>query len=217
MAAQQHDVEFDTPEAEVVYLRGRVAELDGHLATVVDLRDRVATLIDKVTGPAPLADVRQAMNDVGIHDARRQLTVDAVDAVDHALTDLRTKQDAERLARETYDEALTEATWALGEHFATRSNKQWLAKDADGTPIAEEQQRSYDAAARKEWLEYHAARTQAVRLAKRDLRDAEENTQQSRDALTVAEKRFTAARHSLDAAAAQLHALVRATPREDLR
>ena len=209
--------EIDDPFAEVIQLRRQLDAAHQALAEVAPLTQRVNDLVARITGPAPLAEVRAAMNEVGIADARRRLEVDAVDAVEHALEHLRQKLDAERLAREAYDEALTEATWDLGEHFVTRSNKTYLAVGPDGHVIPEDQQQSFDAAKRKEWLEYHAARTQPVHLAKRNLRDAEENTAQARDALAVAEKRFTAARHSLDAAAAQLHALVRATPREDLR
>lgn len=205
---------MDDPQARVVELEQRLAEATEMLDRSLTLNDRVDQLIAKISGPAPLAEVRAAMNAVGIQNARQRLEVDTVDMVQHALEELRANQAAERQARDTYAETLTEAKWALAAHFTTRANKTWLALTIDGTPIAEDDQESYDAKRRDEWLDYHAARTRTVADAANALRHAEESTRMAADAVSVAEKRFTGAKHSLDAAAAQLAGLIRCTPRE---
>jgi hypothetical protein len=207
---------IDDPVAEVVFLRDRLAVAEGALAEVAPLTERLNRLIASITGPAPLNEVRQALNEVGIQQARQRLEVDTIDACEHALLVLRQKQDAERLAREARDQALTEAVWTLeATHFTSRSNKTYLvANVGDGTPIPEADQRSFDASARKDWLDFHAGKTDAVRMAVVALRHAEEDTRSAQDAVAIAEKRFSAAKHSVDAAAAQLTALQRCLPRE---
>src|SRR5688572_19682117 len=112
----------DARSAEA-HLLDREATLEEAIASATTLTQRVTDLLDRIHGPAPLSAVRQAMNDVGIHDARTRLETDATDLVEHSLLVLREKQQAEKRARETYEDSLTEATWGLQSCFVTRSNK----------------------------------------------------------------------------------------------
>lgn len=196
-------------EAEVIHLRQQLSAAD-------EVRQRVAEIVARITAPAPLAQVRDALNEVGIQRARATLR-EAPDLVANAKVSLRQAQDAERAARDAYADALLEAEWELATHFVVRSNKQWLAVESDGTAVAEADQRSLTADEKKAWIAHHAAQAPAVKTAASALRAAEENTAAARDDVALAEARLSVAKHDLDAAAVQLRAFTLALPREDFR
>lgn len=203
-------------EAEVVELRAKAELVDTVLDESRQLRQRVTDLVNRITGPAPISQVREALNEVGIQRAREVLR-DAPDLVGNARLTLRQAQDTERTAREAHAEVVLEVEWELASYFEVRSNKQWLTRDSGGDPVPEDDQRSFTADEKKAWVAHHAAQTQTVRSALNTLRSAEENTAAARDDVSLAEQRLSIAKHDLDAAAAQLRAYTLALPREDFR
>lgn len=205
-----------TADAEILELRSKAELVDSVLDESRHLRQRVTDLVNRITGPAPISQVRDALNEVGIQRAREVLR-DAPDLVANARLSLRQAQDAERVARERHAEAVLEAEWELATRFTVRSNKQWLTVDDNGQPVAEADQRSMTADEKKAWIAHHASQAPAVRTALAALRSAEENTAAARDDVSLAEARLSVAKHDIDAAAAQLRAFTLALPREDLR
>jgi hypothetical protein len=203
-------------EVEATQLRRQLALVDDVLTESQQLRQRVQQLVERITGPAPISQVRDALNEVGIQKARSVLR-EAPDLVANAKVTLRQAQDAERTAREQHADALLEAEWELATHFVVRSNKTWLAVDADGASIVEDDQRSMTADEKKAWIAHHGNQAPAVKAALHALRSAEENTAAARDDVSLAEARLSVAKHDLDAAAVQLRAFTLALPREDLR
>lgn len=170
------------------------------------LAARAQVIADDATRPPAFERLRQVLNDVGITAARR-LLLEAPDLIAHARTTLREAQVVQEQAKSAYDNAVTEAEWLLSAHFESRSNKQWLTINADGAPVPEAEQKSYDAAERKAWTAHHAALQPDVRAAITRLSAADRDVARCRDELAVAESRLTAAKHNVDAAAAELRFL----------
>lgn len=185
--------------------------------TVTDIRERRAETESAVTGLVAkieaaienslaiisLETARAMANESGLHRYQDML----LDSLDQLEVARRAKREAALElddAKSEYDSAVTEATWSLEGHFTVRSNKQWLAKAIDGTAIAEDDQKSYDAAARKEWCEHHAARVPAVVQAKKQLDAVTERVAQANDDIAMAERGAKAAEHLLDAAREEL-------------
>lgn len=181
-----------------------------HTATK-DLAERARAIADEAVKPPSFEQVRRALNDVGINAARRTL-LEAPDLIADARSALREAQVSQEQAKAAYDTAVTEEEWALSGSFEARSNKQWLTMRADGTPIPEAEQKSYDAAERKAWTSHHAALQPEVRKAIARLSEADREVARCRDDLAVAEARMTAAKHNVDAAAAELRFLALSIP-----
>jgi hypothetical protein len=188
--------------------------------TVTDLRQRRADTESALTGLAErleeavagsvalisLEAARATANEAGVHRFQEML----LDALDQAEQARRRKRDAAIEMdgpKDAYATALTEAAWELESHFVGRSNKMWLARSIDGAPIAEDDQKSYDAKARKDWIEHHADKHPAVVAAKRALDAAAERVAQANDDIATAERAAKAAEHLLDSATKELDVL----------
>lgn len=172
------------------------------------MAEKATALLERITMPVAVREVRQALNDTGLRRKQTDLH-ESLDVFKQAQHDVRTAREAVDVARTEHARAFAEAAspWALGDFFVTRSNKQFLAVDLDGTPIPEDKQQSLDAAGRKEWAAEYAARQPAVVAAAAALHGAETLLEEARDALTLAEKAVKARDRLLESAAAELGVL----------
>lgn len=172
------------------------------------LADRAVELAEAATRPPSFDRLRQHLNDVGITASRRRLQ-EAPDLIANARIALAEAKEVERQAKDGYLAAVTEAEWLLQPSFEVRSNKQWLVFEEDAGPdgghrIAEADQRSFTADEKKSWIADRAAKQPDVRTAMVAYSGAERARARAADDLAVAEMRFSAAKHDLDAAAAEL-------------
>ena len=178
-----------------------------------------------------LDEARAACNEVGIRKAREALSI-ALGAIGLAQEEYREAQAVQRLAQEAHDQAVSDADWELDGRFVIESNKHWLTTSCEpclGTGIVNPHpvnavnrgpeeactacdgkgstRRSLTADERKAWKANEARKMPAVAAAAAALYRAEEDTAAARDGVTFAGHRFSAARHDLDAAVAELNAL----------
>lgn len=173
-----------------------------------------------------LAAVHEVIREAGIRRARTALA-EAPDRLAEAQAAYREAQAIEGAARESHQQALMEAEWSLDGLLHKDGNKtyRWVpcdCIDADGSgarantgaladcPVcagAAKFRRFMLADDVKSWKAAEAARVPAVVLVAAELRRAEENTAAARDALGVADRRFSAAKHEVQAAIAELNAL----------
>lgn len=147
------------------------------------------------TEGARLALIRESQ----INEARAAL-VDALDRLEAAQADKRGAAAAAGQAVEEEKNALLEAEWVLDGRFRTEGNKTLLVGDDGST-------KAMTADERKAWKQAEARKQPNVvdaAAAARKLQDAE---QVATDALILAERRFTACKHALDAAVAHLNFL----------
>lgn len=166
--------------------------------------EELARKVDAALGEPPsIARLRAELNRVGIHDARVRLR-EAPELLRHAQDAFRRAQEIEKDADQRYREVLAENRWAFDGNFEARSNKTWLVTDAAGNPIPLEEQRSFDAAERKAWIDDKIGRLPDVRTAAVALSAAERQRAQAADEVAHAETNFRAARHDVDAACAEL-------------
>lgn len=207
------DTTTDIPDVEAVLRAGQT--LGAATAEIHELVRKAERLHAAVTSPAPLAQIRDALNAVGITRARQALR-DAPDVVANARLSHRAAQQAEKALRDAHGEALRDAKGDLGYVcFDVRANKTWLVQRPDGTPIPEGEQRSMVADEKTQWIADQANRRPDVQRLTADLARAEEATQRASDDLALAQDRLSIAKRDLEAAAAELRALTLALPRED--
>lgn len=170
---------------------------------MTDVADRAIALAEAASKPPSYETLRQHLNEVGISASRRRLS-EAPDVVANARLALADAKEAERQAKDAYLAAVTEAEWLLGVVFVTRANKNWLQFDSEMHTIPDAQQRSFTADERKAWIADAAAKKPDVRVAMVAYSGAERARARAADELAVAEMRFSAAKHDLDAAASEL-------------
>lgn len=142
--------------------------------------------------PAVLTEVRQALNESGIANARKGVT-SALDILDKAQREQRTADAALRDAKDALDNVTAEIEWELEEWFANRSNKQWLVRDRDGKPIEEAAQKSYAEADRKQFKALVANQRPELLHAKKAVYAAAEEVARCNHEVNLAEKRLRAA------------------------
>ena len=197
-----------------------------------ELADHIdAEVRDALRIPA-LDACRAIAQEAGIRRARRALA-EAPDRLAEAQAAYREAQAVEAAAKERYGQALLEAEWTLDGQLHKDGNKtyRWIececiAVDAGPAVVkvrTPEGREAVDNCAIcagagkfrrfmladdvKSWKAAEAAKAPAVVAATLDLREAEEATAGARDAVTVADKRFSACRADLEAACAELNAL----------
>ena len=161
--------------------------------TLEDLGNKVDEAVRRVAEPPLLVEARAMLNEAGIVKARAYLR-DMPDVLEAAQADFRKAQEAERLAREAYDQALSEAEWELDSRFVVEGNKTYLV---DG-----EERRSMTADERAKWKATEAKKLPSVKSAATALYAAEQHTAAMRDAVAATERRFSAAKHDLEASIA---------------
>lgn len=192
---------------------------------------RVFDEIAKASRKPDLGAVHEVIREAGIRNARRALA-EAPDRLAEAQNLYREAQAREALAKDAYSQALIEAEWELDGRFHTDGNKTYLRLDCPecggsgwvviGSPRehGEMERESCDhcdglgttrkqmtADERKAYKASEAAKTPAVVTASLNLREAEETTATARDAVGIADRRFSAAKYDLTAAVAELNAL----------
>lgn len=189
---------------------------------------RIVAEIQAAIATPNLSAVHEVIREAGIRNARRALA-DAPDRLAEAQAAFREAQGREALAKEGYAQALLEAEWELDGRFHTDGNRTYLRTDCEvcsGTGKVAATGRGSDgfekceacagagkfrkfmlADERKAWKASEAATVPTVVVVAAELRRAEMDTAAARDALAVADKRFSAAKYDLTAAVAELNAL----------
>lgn len=180
-------------------------ELEAELS---DLARRIDEAVGASMAAVTLDAARAAVKEAGLRRFE-DMFLGALEAADEARRRKRTAVAERAEAKDQHDGAVSEAEWGLGDHFETRSNKQWLARNLDGTAIVEDEQRSMTADEKRDWIARAAARTPAVAKAKHDLDVADEAVAQANDDIAKWERDAKAAEHLLDAA--REHLVVLAT------
>jgi hypothetical protein len=195
------------------------AEANPTDALVGRIRDEIIAAIAK----PDLSAVHEVIRQAGIRNARSKLA-EAPDRLAEAQAAFREAQGREALAKEAYAQALLEAEWELDGQLHKDGNKtyRWVTCECSvgtpenpGEPIptcaicagAGKYRKFMLADDVKAWKASEAAKVPAVVELAAHLRRAEENTAAARDALAVADKRFSAAKYDLTAAVAELNAL----------
>lgn len=169
-----------------------------------DLARKVNDALDREQARADLADVREALNEAGLGTARRNLAA-ALSGLEAAQAAKREADRAEREAKEQHERAVVDAESLLVPPKATKGeNGETLV---DGREVV-----SWVAADKAAWRKREAARDDDVVAAAAVLRDCEQRSAEARDAVVVADKRFSACKADLDAAVATLKALAAALP-----
>lgn len=171
--------------------------------TVEQLDQRMEEVAAAAVSIPHLHAARAAANETGVHRYQSDL-LDALDQVKAAQERRRQTEYDLDPAKQELAAAISAAEWLLGGHFVVRSNKTWLAIDEHGATIAEDDQRSLDADAKKAWIA-RVARDQAdVKAADARVRDLERRRQEALDEQAHAERSVQAYRHLLDSAVADL-------------
>lgn len=184
---------------------------------------RIVTEIRAALVTPDLGAVHQVIREAGIRNARRTLA-EAPDRLAEAQNAYREAQAVEAAAKDRYSQALVEVEWELDGQLHKDGNKtyRWVTceclADADFTQVAGRPDCPVCAGAGKfrrfmladdvkSWKAAEAARMPAVVVVAAELRRAEEDTAAARDALSVADKRLSAAKYEVQAAIAELNAL----------
>ena len=151
-------------------------------------------------------------------EARRLIDRSGVDVYRTRLMELIDQRDAARakeqqakhrcdVARETHAEASTTAEWGLLNHFEARGNKTYLVRDEIGRAIGEEDQRTFDAGAKKDWIKAAATKDPEVRDAAVLLRTAEDALAEARSDIEQIDKSLRAVEAALQGSIAELAVL----------
>lgn len=171
-------------------------------ATLDDLStlgQRIAAEVTDAVRMPRLDAVRAALQEVGIRRARAAVP-GALERIAAAQGDLRGALDAEREAKDRLAAEVLAVEWELDGRFVVEANKHWLIGD-DGV-----KDRTMTADERAKWKAAEAARQPTVVAATAALRNAEHGTAAARDALSLAERHFSAAKADLTASIAELQA-----------
>ncbi len=183
-------------------------------ALVGRIRDEIIAAIAK----PDLSAVHEVIRSAGIRNARRALA-EAPDRLAEAQAAFREAQAVELAAKDRYSQALIEAEWELDGQLHKDGNKtyRWVPcecvlegssnKDCAICAGAGQFRRFMLADDVKSWKASEAAKVPAVVTAGLDLREAEETTAAARDAVGIADRRFSAAKYDLTAAVSELNAL----------
>jgi hypothetical protein len=171
--------------------------------TAEALAERIDDTVEGAVSAPTLAAASAAANETGVHRYQRDL-LDALELLAEAQTTRRHVDFDLDPAREELAAAVAAAEWTLGGHFVVRSNKSWLAVDEHDGAIAEDDQRSLDADAKKAWIARVAGADPDVKTAAAKVRDLERRRQEAADTVSHTERCVQAYRHLLDSAVAEL-------------
>lgn len=199
-----------------------VADVDPELAELIRRADALGEQARaKAEETAQVVQQLTSLAVAQIHDQRLAPTRDARVAVQAAVDEqaallgrlldtqqrLRDAQEAERQVRDVVEETTRTAEDELAEQFVVRSNKSWLAIDANGARIAEDDQRSFTADEKKAWIAAEARKRPDVAGAVTAHRQAELDVQLARDAKESVLAQISAVKHAVDAHVAILNAI----------
>lgn len=167
--------------------------------TAGELADRVAAIVESATVKqrVVLEEARKMANEAGIARARK-LLADSILLIGNAQETRRAADERLRERRDDLAAALAEADWALDDRFETEGNRVWVL-DELGVRV-----KTMTADERKTWKTAEALKQPAVAAASKAVVDAERNADAARDDLALAERRYSAAKHDLEAAIALL-------------
>ena len=182
---------------------------------------RIVAEIQAAIARPDLSAVHEVIREAGIRNARRSLA-EAPDHLAAAQNVYREAQAVEAAAKDRYTQALIEAEWELDSQLHKDGNKtyRWMGCECwNAEPVgkvdpncaicagAGKFRRFMLADDVKSWKAAEAAKAPAVVAATLDLREAEETTDTARDAVGIADRRFSAAKYEVQAAVAELNAL----------
>ncbi len=180
-----------------------------------ELAEQIDRQVSEAMRMPTLDAMRALLNECGIRRARVALA-ESPDRLAAAQAAYRDAQAIEATHREMYTQALLEAEWDVDGDIHKDGNKtyRWVACECDGNvadcPVcngAGKVRRFMLADDVKAYKASEAAKVPAVEIAGAALREAVEETAAARDALTVADKRLSAAKYEVQAAIAELSAL----------
>lgn len=187
----------------VTDLRARRDETQRDLTS---LAEKIELVVENSVAVIALETARAMANEAGLHRFQEEL-LSCEDQMRDAVQHRRVKATDLKEAQRAHLQAQREARYMLDGHFVSRSNKQWLAKGIDGKPIAEDDQKSYDAPARKDWIRDHADQVLAVIDAQRALDKAEDALQEAEIEVDLIERATRHRVHLLDSARTELSTL----------
>lgn len=190
---------------------------------------RIVAEIQAAIARPDLSAVHEVIREAGIRNARRALA-EAPDRLAEAQAAFREAQGREALAKESHGQALLEADWSIDDRFKTDGNRTYLrlpcpecggkglvahvpGVGSEGTDKCEAcdglgtTRKQMTADERRAYKASEAAKVPAVVECAAFLRRCEMDTAAARDAVGVAERRFSACKHDVDAAVAELNAL----------
>lgn len=169
-----------------------------------------------------LDSARAMANEVGIASARRALT-DALDGIRAAQEALRAAADERKAAAEQLEQRIRQERLAVAfDRVVKESNKTFWLTDDDETEMVEDADGARPVATGRK-VRRQVTADQAVELAeaeadralvveRQQLEECDQELAAARDALSLAEKRFQAARADVQAASVQLQVLALALP-----
>ena len=179
--------------------------------SIDDLAQKIGIEIREAEAEA-LALWRRWASEADIRRARIEYR-DSIDIYEKTLVDKRNADQAVKTAREAHAELISDTEYALEVCFEKKGNS-WvqMIDGANGSMTPLPEPRPVTADARKEWLTRTAGRTVSVTAAARKLSEAEWAQAQAVDAISVADRRVTAAKYQLQAATVMLTTLAQAMP-----
>lgn len=181
--------------------------------TTEELAEQADDLARKFVERRTFDEARAALNEAGMNKARQRLH-DALKTIEQTQATLRSVQDAAQQMKARVDQALAEAEWELDARFYIAGNKTFLVLNpADGTELPENL-KAMTADERAKWKQTEARKQTTVLDALAAQREADRLVAEGRDALTVAELAFRAARADLDAAIATVQILGQSLKKE---
>ena len=192
--------------------------------TVTSMEDLSEVVAAQVTAAqrVVLDSARAMANEVGIASARRTLT-DALDGIRSAQETLRAATDKRKAAAEQLEQRIRQERLAVAfDRVVKEGNKTFWLTDDDETemvegpdgarpqPTGRKARRQVTADQAVELAEAEADRSLVVE--RQQLEECDQELAAARDALSLAEKRFQAARADVQAASVQLQVLALALP-----
>lgn len=166
---------------------------------------RAEELADRARKRPSWDEARAALTEAGVQRGMAaQIT--ALDILDAAKRQLRAAQTEQRGAKETYDDALTDAEWEADDHFVTEGSKTYLVDGDNRKPMLADDVRK--------WKTQRAKKSPAVAAARKALDAADEAVAAARDEVDLAEARLSVSKHDLVARVAILQHFTYAIPKE---
>lgn len=170
------------------------------------LAERIELAVEGSIATIALETARAMANEAGLHRFQDEL-LDCEDQLRAAVRRRQVVAKEKKEAERALLAAQREARYLLEAHFVSRSNKQWLAKTHDGKPIAEDDQKSYDAPGRKDWIRDHADLLPAVVAAQAALDDADDALLEAEIEVDLINRATRHRTHLIDAACVELSTL----------
>lgn len=176
------------------------------MSVTEDLAEQAHELAAKFTERRTFEEARAALNEAGMLRARQRLA-DALAAIETAQQAVRETADVAKRLNGAVDVFANEVEWELDARFVTEGAKTYLL-------MANDERKAMTADERAKWKASEARKHESVRNARRLASEADMENAAAKDALALAEKAFSAARHDLDAAIATVQILAASLKKE---